>query len=77
MFISILPGSEEEINNRKQMYEGTPEERESARKIHREEAIKHNKNTPQTNNSQSGGDIYYQKYLKYKRKYLQLKKNET
>ena len=77
MFISILPGSEEEINNRKQMYEGTPEERESARKIHREEAIKHNKNTPQINNSQTGGNYYYQKYLKYKRKYLQLKKNES
>jgi len=68
MFISILPGSEKEIMNRKSIYEGTPEEKENARKIYYEELFKHNKNTPQT-----GGNNYYQKYLKYKRKYLQLK----
>ena len=76
MFISILPGTEEEINNKKYRTIGTPEEKDTANKLFREEL--ENKqfiNKPQKIiKSQNGGDNnYYQKYMKYKTKYLEQK----
>lgn len=68
MFISILPGTEEEVKNKKYRDEGTPEEKELATKIFREEL----KNKQHVNKPlKGGGDNYYQKYLKYKTKYME------
>lgn len=68
MFISILPGTEEDVKNKKYRDEGTPEEKELATKIFREEL----KNKQHVNKPLKGGsDNYYQKYLKYKTKYME------
>ena len=68
MFISILPGTEEDVKNKKYRDEGTPEEKELATKIFREEL----KNKQHVNKPLKGGDDnYYQKYLKYKTKYME------
>lgn len=70
MFISILPGTEEEIKNKKHRTIGTLEEKETVHKLFVEELQnKRYINKP----LKGGGDNYYQKYLKYKTKYLEQK----
>jgi hypothetical protein len=76
MFISILPGTEEEIKHKKNRTIGTAEEKESAHKLFVEEVQnKRYINKPlKIIKSQDGGDNnYYQKYVKYKTKYLEQK----
>jgi len=67
MFISILPGTEEEIKNKKHRTIGTPDEKDTANKLFREEL----ENKQFINKPLKGGDDnYYQKYVKYKTKYF-------
>lgn len=71
MFISILPGTEEEIKHKKNRTIGTAEEKETGFKLFYEESQnKRYINKPlKIIKSQDGGDNnYYQKYVKYKTK---------